>query len=124
MCTVNNTVTGNHAWFGWTIASAAETTGVVGSWKVSTNGQVGFPQNTGTAQNIHGFVISAAQTSANATVSATTGLAGATSSTSAILASAPTCPVVIAYGDLSSVRTVNNSDTPVFTSGAIVITLD
>lgn len=123
MCTVNSTVnTGNHQWYGWTINGTAEG---AGTWKVITNGQIGFPQSSSTnSEIIHGFVISAAQTPANAVVSTTTGLAGATNNATTILTSAPTPPVIIAYGDLASPRTVAQNDTPVFTSGAIVITLD
>ena len=122
---LTSATTGNHQWIGWTVQSAVETGG---SWRVDSNGQIGFPTNTnlpGVVQTAFGFVLSAIGF-ANSNLAATIGTGACDIPTSATVLklSPPTNPVIFAYGDLSSGRTINQGDTPVFTTGAIKITLD
>ena len=119
---------GNHQWIGWTIQPSAEASSPVGSWRVDSNGQIGFPTNgntPGTVVTAFGFVLSAiGMAASNAAATLGTGVCDIPTSATPLKATAPTQPVIFAYGDLSSGRTINNGDTPVFTSGAIKITLD
>lgn len=116
---------GNHQWIGWTVQSAVETGG---SWRVDSNGQIGFPTNTnvpGVVQTAFGFVLSAIGFAAsNLAATLNSGACDIPTSATVLKATPPTQPVIFAYGDLSSGRTINNGDTPVFTTGAIKITLD
>lgn len=121
MMMVTSGATGNHTWSGWTLS---EGTGV--HWKAVNTGQIGFPASTGGTASACGFVLSAVGSSINRDYpGATAGNTTSTNSTTTILATAPTGDqtVIFAYGDLSSVRVISNGDTPVFTGGAISITL-
>lgn len=107
---------GTHTWTGWTLSSD----NVVGTAKVAQavqKNQIGFPTSRAgsTGVIVHGFVLSS-RTATDA----------ATASGSQLLASASTSnmPLIVAYGDLSTIRTVSAGDTPVFADGAITITLD
>lgn len=111
---------GNHAWLGWTLDGAQ----AGGEFKVSNNGAIAFPSCGATANTVCGFVLSAAGTAAGAAADAD-GTSGAPSSATQLLTtySGTNGTVMFAYGDLSSFRTISNGDTPVFTTGAISITL-
>ena len=121
MMMVTSGATGNHTWSGWTLS---EGTGV--HWKAVNTGQIGFPASTGGTASACGFVLSAVGSSINRDYpGATAGNTTSTNSATTILATEPTGnqTVLFAYGDLSSVRVISNGDTPVFTGGAISITL-
>ena len=121
MMMVTSGATGNHTWSGWTLSEGQNV-----HWKAVNTGQIGFPASTGGTASACGFVLSAVGSSINRDYpGATAGNTTSTNSTTTILATAPTGDqtVIFAYGDLSSVRVISNGDTPVFTGGAISITL-
>ena len=98
-------------WLGWTLTTASN------KGQAVNNGAITFPAFTGgTAVNVWGWCVSANASAAGTAVNPT--------STTALVASSPTLPTILAYGDLSFARTVSSGDTPSFTSGAVVITLD
>ena len=115
----------NHSWTSWNLQAE---TGSTGKYQVSNAQQIGFPTcgaSPGATNTITGFCLSAAGTAALGTAAnTTTGVAAAPVSTTQLLTTAPAAQVIFAYGDLSTGRFVNNNDTPVFTLGAIIITLD
>ena len=115
--------TGNHLWTSWTLGAEA---GSTGKYQVSNTQQIGFPtcSASGATNNIIGFCLSAAGIANGTASNTTTGVAAAPASTTTILTTTPAAQVIFAYGDLSTGRFVNNNDTPVFTLGAIIITLD
>lgn len=124
---------GNHTWTGWTVQSAAETSNPIGSWRVDSVGQIGFPTNNTSTVYAWGFTLSACGKAAdgvspaiNSNVGAGAGELDMPFSSTALLTTAPAAarPVIFAYGDLSAGRAINSGDTPVFTTGAIKITLD
>lgn len=132
--TFTGAATGNHMWSGWTVQGAAETQNPIGSWRVDSVGQIGFPTNNTNTVYAWGFTLSAcglAATGASPAINSTVGSGAGeldmpTSSTQllATTTAAGTRPVIFAYGDLSAGRAINSGDTPVFTTGAIKITLD
>jgi hypothetical protein len=98
-------------WLGWTLTTASN------KGQAVNNGAITFPTFTGgTAVNVWGWCVSANASAAGTAVNPT--------STTALVASSPALPTILAYGDLSFARTVSSGDTPSFTSGAVVITLD
>ncbi len=101
-----------HTWTGWTI-----TDGTASALpKAINSGQIAFPTlgASSVTHTVYGFAISAC-----------TSTEVAPSSNSALLAANSSgMPVVIAYGDLSASRNIAVTDTPVFTDGAIQITLE
>jgi hypothetical protein len=99
---------GSHDWRGWTITENA------GKGEAVSNGPIAFPQSSTGTCTVWGFVI-AGQAADAQPASATTLIAAPTNTTA---------PLIIAYGDLSSSRSLSAQDTPVFASGAITITLD
>ena len=121
----------NHSWQNWTLGTGAASSGNT-PWKAENAQQIGFPTaGSGSSPNtIVGFCLSAAGSQTLGTAALGTGLgtgtgASAAFSTTQLLSAAPTTTqVIFAFGDLSSPRTVNGNDTPVFTQNAIVITLD
>lgn len=101
----------NNSWTGWTLSTTSN------KGQAINNNQIAFPAMTsGTSAGITawGFCISAATSTSSTCASGTTVIAAPTAGT----------PVIIAYGDLSQSRSIAVGDTPVFTSGAIVITLE
>ena len=121
MMMVTSGATGNHTWSGWTLSEGQNV-----HWKAVNTGQIGFPASTGGTASACGFVLSAVGSSINRDYpGATAGNTTSTNSATTILATEPTGDqtVIFAYGDLSSVRVISNGDTPVFTGGAISITL-
>lgn len=94
----------SNAWKGWTL----DTSGSLPA--VKNDGAITFPTSTAaaTVPVIIGFLVTA-------------DLAWTTGTFSAATASGSS---VIAYGDLSSSRSIQNTDTPVFTHQSISITLD
>jgi hypothetical protein len=92
-------------WFGWKAISA----GTGGVAQVQNDGPITFPTSSASSTNpiIIGFLITADLAWTTGTFSAATG-----SGTS-----------VIAYGELSSSRKIQQTDTPVFTDMSITITL-
>lgn len=111
-----NTGGTTHTWQGWTL-SAEVTSGTAKVAQAVQKLQIGFPtsQSGSSTVIVHGFVLSS-RTATNA----------ATASSTQLLASASTSamPLIVAYGDLSTIRTVSAGDTPVFADGAITVTLD
>ena len=113
-----------YSWKGWALtASVAE---------VTNEGQISFPQNLSgntifpaiVGFLIHTDVTTTSDASGGGSVTAgwiNGGNLGTTGSTTTGTSGQPT---IIAYGDLSTYRSIQASDTPVFTSGAIKITLD
>ena len=125
--TFTSATTNNHMWKGWTLSGTQEGTTTIGAWRVDSNGQIGFPTNSGTTVYAWGFTISACGTKAGLSPAVDgTGLLGHTENATTLMTTAPSggMPVIFAYGDLSSGRAINNGDTPVFTDTAIKITLD
>jgi hypothetical protein len=99
-------------WLGWTLTQNVNNKG-----QAVNNGAITFPTFTGTpAVHVWGWCVSANASAAGTAVNP--------ASTTALVASSPTLPTILAYGDLSFARTVSQGDTPSFTSGAVVITLD
>ena len=111
----------NHSWTSWTLGDGGS-----GKYQASNTQQIGFPTCATTAQTgaIVGFCVSAGGSSTLNTTAAVTGLSGGATSTTQLLSGSPTAQVIFAYGDLSTARAVAVSDTPVFTAGAIIISLD
>lgn len=133
---MGSTTIAANAWSGWFLGASG------GLPAVTNNGQITFATMTAgsTAINIVGFAITA--TPADLTLNS----AKAPNTTANIIAapggSTTALPAIIAYGDLNTFRSVQGSDTPVFTggtgtaptagtpaggitaNGAIVITLD
>lgn len=102
----------NNLWTGWTLT----TTSAKG--QAANNAQIAFPAMTAGVANsgvtAWGFCISAATATSSACASNTT-LRSVTANAN---------PIILAYGDLSQSRSISGGDTPVFTSGSIVITLE
>lgn len=117
----SGTPSGNHLWQSWTLAPEAGTTG---KYQVSNTQQIGFPMSTAVPNNIVGFCLSAAGIANGTAANTTSGAAAQPASTTTILTTTPAAQVIFAYGDLSTGRLVSANDTPVFTAGAIIITLD
>ena len=119
----------NHSWQNWTLETSTTTAGST-PWQAKNAQQIGFPTCGATGNSIIGFCISAGGCQTLGTAALATGLgtgtgASAAVSTTQLLSAAPTTTqVIFAYGDLSGLRTVANTDTPVFTANAIVITLE
>jgi hypothetical protein len=112
-----------YTWKGWVLDATAAS--------VKNEGQISFPQNNaGTGVTapaaivgflIHTDVTTTASASGGGSITSGGGWRdGNSSSISTTLAG----PVIIAYGDLSTFRLIQASDTPVFTDSAIVISLD
>jgi hypothetical protein len=99
---------GSHDWRGWSINETS------GKGEAVSSGPIAFPQSTTGSCTVWGFVI-AGQAADAQPATATTLIAAPTNTTA---------PLIIAYGDLSSSRSIGAQDTPVFASGAITITLD
>jgi len=99
------------AWSGWTLSTVGN------KGQAASNGSITFPTfNGGTPIHVWGWCISAIATAA--------GTPANPASLTALVASSPTLPTILAYGDLSFARTVSQGDTPSFTSGAVVLALD
>lgn len=111
----------NHSWTSWTLGDGGS-----GKYQASNAQQIGFPTCAVTAQTgaIVGFCVSAGGSSTLNTPAAVTGLSGLPTSNTQLLSGSPAAQVIFAYGDLSTFRGVAVSDTPVFTTGAIIISLD
>lgn len=101
-----------HTWVGWSITDGTGTA----QPKAINSGQIAFPTlaTLSIAQTVYGFAISAC----------TAGESAPTTNLTLIAATTSLMPVVIAYGDLSTSRNIAVTDTPVFTDGAIQITLE
>lgn len=132
---MGSTTVAANAWSGWFLGASG------GLPAVTNNGQITFSTMTAgsAAVNIVGFAITA--TPANLTLD-NTKAAPTTTTVGTNSGSATALPAIIAYGDLNTFRSVQGSDTPVFTggtgtaptagtpgggittNGAIVITLD
>ena len=101
-----------HTWTGWTITDGTASL----QPKAVNSGQIAFPTlgSLSVAQTVYGFAISACTATELAP----------TSNSALIATNASGMPAVIAYGDLSTSRGIAETDTPVFTDGAIQITLE
>lgn len=98
-------------WAGWTVTQTSN------KGQAVNNGPITFPTFTGGSPvHIWGWCISAIASAAGTAVNP--------NSTTVLVTGTPALPTILAYGDLSFARTVSNGDTPSFTSGAVVITLD
>ena len=117
---------GAYTWKGWTLDSSAN--------KVWNEGQITFPQSTGSTNPvIIGFLITGDVGATPTLSTANNGSATFGWVSSAWSAANVSGTAVIAYGDLSSYRAIQLNDTPIFTggsapggttAGAIQITLD
>jgi uncharacterized membrane protein len=101
-----------HTWQGWSLSETSS------KGQAQSNLQIGFPAlgATSGAMSVYGFVITAQGTDA---------APSATNPASQLVASNNGgAPLIIAYGDLSASRLLNEGDTPVFATQAITITLE